>query len=251
MFDSHCHLTDAQYAPDLDAVLERARAAGIRGIVTIASNAADSAAACDLAARCPNVRSTVGIHPHEASTTAANFGRVVELLERAEVVAIGETGLDFHYENSPRADQRASFERHLELAAARGMPVVVHSRDADEETAAMLRSAGAGVRGVLHCFSGGAGLLETALELGWFISFAGVVTFRKFQSGDLLRRVPDPSLLLETDGPYLAPVPWRGRRNEPAYLTETCKAVARIREQDVESVAAFTTANARRFYRID
>jgi TatD DNase family protein len=249
MFDSHCHLTDDRFADDLDEVLERAFAAGLAGIVTIASNIADARAALVLARRDRRIRSTAGVHPHEAGrATEADYEAVRELCSAPEVVAIGETGLDFHYDNAPRETQCAVFERHLRLAAGTGLPVVVHSRSADDDTAAMIRSAG--VNGVLHCFSGGAGLFDAALDAGWFISFAGMITFRSFHNADLLRATPSDRLLLETDSPYLAPVPHRGRRNEPAFVVETCLTAASLRGEDPAVTAAATTANARRFYRL-
>ena len=251
MFDSHCHLTDEQYTPDLPAVLERARAVGVQGVVTIGSSAQDAEAACVLAGLHADVWCTAGIHPHEASSAASDFRRIAELAALPRVVAIGETGLDYHYDNAPRDVQRAAFERHLDLAAQTGLPVVVHSREADADTSAMMRAASATVRGVLHCFSGDRPMLDTAIELGWHVSFAGVVTFRRFAGGELVRRVPDSLLLIETDGPYLAPVPHRGRRNEPAFLRETCAAVAALRGTTFEALSSQTAQNARSFYAID
>lgn len=250
MFDSHCHLTDGRFADDLPAVLDRAWAAGLTGLVTIASNVEDARAALALARRDPRIHSTAGIHPHEAAhARPADYEAIGRLAADPDVVAIGETGLDFHYDNAPRDIQRAVFERQLEIAAATGLPVVVHSRSADQETAAMI--GGAAVRGVLHCFAGGPSLFETALAAGWFISFAGLVTFRNFDNEALLRATPVDRLLLETDSPYLAPVPHRGRRNEPAYVVETCGAAAAIRGEDPVETAAAVTANARRFYGLD
>ncbi|CAN5829985.1 hypothetical protein BH23GEM9_BH23GEM9_29920 [soil metagenome] len=251
MFDSHCHLTDERFAEDLDAVLERAWSAGLTGLVTVASNADDARVACDLARRDSRIYSTAGVHPHVADQAGdADLGLIRELLARPATVAVGETGLDFHYDNSPRDVQRRLFEWHLATAADTGLPVVVHSRTADDDTAAMIRSA-SGVRGVLHCFSGSPGLLDTALAADWYVSFAGMVSFRNFAAADLLRAVPDDRLLLETDSPYLAPVPHRGRRNEPAFVVETCRAAARHRDIDVAELAALTTANARRFYGLE
>jgi TatD DNase family protein len=251
LFDSHCHLTDAAFAADLEDVLSRAQAAGINGIVTIASNADDAGAAWSLAGRHAAVWCTAGIHPHEASTAERDFGRIREAVTWPRVVAVGETGLDYHYDNSPRDVQRRSFTRHLELAAETGLPVVVHSREAEADTVAALRAAGRAVRGVMHCFSGGTALLEAALERDWYVSFAGVITFRNFQGADLLRRVPLDRLLLETDGPYLAPVPHRGRRNEPAWLAATCAAAASLRGEDLTVLADASERNAHRFYRLD
>jgi TatD DNase family protein len=251
MFDSHCHLTDPAYAPDLPDVLRRAQAAGLRGVVTIASNADDADAAHALATQFDSVWCTAGIHPHDASTTDRDFERIREAVRRTHVVAVGETGLDYHYDNSPRDAQRRSFDRHIALAEETELPLIVHSRDAEDDILAALRTAGPRVLGVLHCFSGSRVLLDAALEAGWYVSFAGMITFRKFSGEDLVRSVPQDRLLLETDGPYLAPVPHRGKRNEPAWLAATCEAAARIRGEAVEVVAAGTDENARHFYRID
>jgi len=247
MFDSHCHLTDEKFAADLDAVLERAWQAGLAGLVTIASDAADADAALGIARRDARIRCTAGIHPHVAErATDDDFARIRALADEPEVVAIGETGLDFHYDNSPRDVQRRVFERQLAIAADCDLPVVVHSRSADDDTAAMIRNGSA--RGVLHCFAGGRALLDAALDADWYVSFAGLITFRRFDGADLLRDVPADRLLLETDSPYLAPVPHRGRRNEPAFVVETCRVAATLRGESFAELAARTTANARRFY---
>jgi TatD DNase family protein len=247
MFDSHCHLTDDRFAGDLDEVLARAWDAGLTGLVTVASNVADARAALHLAGRDPRIHATAGIHPHEAEhARPADYDTLRELAAQSGVVAIGETGLDFHYDNSPRETQRTVFDRHLRIAADTGLPVVVHSRSADEDTAAMIR--GSGVTGVLHCFAGKRALFDTALAAGWFISFAGLITFRNFDNVDLLRATPSDRLLLETDSPYLAPVPHRGRRNEPAFVVETCRAAALLRGEDAALTAATATSNALRFY---
>jgi TatD DNase family protein len=250
MFDSHCHLTDDRFADDLPAVIQRAWDAGLHGLVTVASDVDDARAAIRLAGTDPRIRATAGIHPHAvAAAGRGDVATVRELVDDPMVVAVGETGLDYHYDNSPRALQRRLFERHVQVAADSGLPVVVHSRTADDDTAAMIRAAD-GVCGVLHCFAGGAALLDTALDAGWFISFAGLVTFRNYDGADLLRAVPDDRLLIETDSPYLAPVPHRGHRNEPAFVAATCRVVAQLRGRDAAEVADVTTANAHRFYRL-
>jgi TatD DNase family protein len=248
MFDSHCHLTDDRFADDVDDVIARAWDAGLVGIVTVASDAADARAALEFTARDARISATAGVHPHVAQHAGAHDLRDIRtLLDQTAVVAVGETGLDFHYVNSPRAVQRRLFEWHLQAAADTGLPIVVHSRSADDETAAMIASA-PGVCGVLHCFSGGAALLDAALDIDWYVSFAGMVSFRSFDAVDLLRAVPADRLLLETDSPYLAPVPHRGRRNEPAFVADTCRAVAAHLNEAAAVIAARTTANARRFY---
>jgi TatD DNase family protein len=252
LFDSHCHLTDERFADDVDAVLERARAAGVAGLVSIASDAADAAAAAALAARHTDVWCTAGIHPHAADSGDADArARVSALAAEERVVALGETGLDYHYDNAPRDVQRRLFDWHLALAATTGLPVVVHSRDAEEDTAAAVRNAGDSVTGVLHCFTAGRALLACALEAGWYVSFAGLITFRNWLGADLLQQVPADRLLFETDSPYLAPVPQRGKRNEPAFVRHTCTAAAGVLGADPAELALRTTRNARRFYGID
>jgi TatD DNase family protein len=249
-FDSHCHLTDPAFANDLNTVLERARGAGVEGLVTIASTPADARAALALARAHAGLWSTAGIHPHEADLGGdeGQFEALRELLARQEVVAVGECGLDFHYDNAPREVQLRTFERQIELADETALPLVVHSRSADREMELVLRSLPSGVRGVLHCFTGGDALLEAGLEAGWWISFSGIVTFPRFDAAHRVLAVPDDRLLVETDAPYLAPVPHRGRRNEPAFIGETVAAVAAIRRREPAELAGLVTANARTFY---
>lgn len=249
-FDSHCHLTDERFGDQAPAVAERARAAGVDRFVIIASDDGDAEAARRLA-RDLGVWSTAGIHPHEAERHTAGFDRVRELAADPGVVAIGETGLDFHYDHAPRSTQRAAFEGHLGLAAETGKPVVVHSRDANEDTIAMIRAADAGVTGVLHCFAGDRALFDTAIEANWYVSFSGLLTFNSYETPDLVAAAPADRILIETDSPYLAPVPYRGKRNEPAYVVEVARAAARIRGETLEDVAALTTRNANTFYRLD
>ncbi|HUF13771.1 MAG TPA: TatD family hydrolase [Longimicrobiales bacterium] len=252
LFDSHCHLTDERLRGDADAVVDRAREAGLTGLVTIASSLVDARAARDLAARHEDVWFTAGVHPHEAADVErATIDELRELTGADAPVALGETGLDFHYDSAPRAAQRRSFDWQLELAAETGLPVVVHARDADGDVAAAIRAAGADVTGVLHCFAGGSALLDAALEEGWCVSFAGLVSFARWDGADLLRAVPDDRLLVETDSPYLAPVPHRGRTNEPAFVRHVVDAIARLRGADADATAALTEVNARRFYRLE
>jgi len=253
-FDSHCHLTDERFSAEdtPDAAVARALEAGVVGLVTIGVGPEDAAAALDIAERHAGVWSSAGVHPHDAAgADAAVLERIRELARRPKCVAIGEIGLDYHYDNSPREAQRRVFRQQLELAAELGLPVAIHSREADADTAALLGdAASAGVVGVLHCFSGEARLLEAALAAGWYISFAGVVTFRKYDAQALLRAVPAERLLVETDAPYLAPVPQRGKRNEPAFVPFVAAGVAAIRGEDPAAVGRYTTENARRFYGI-
>lgn len=254
LFDTHCHLTAPRFAGEVDAVLDRARATGLVGIVTIASDAADADLALALARAHPDVWCSAGIHPHEADAArTSDFAHIEALATEPRVVAIGETGLDYHYDHSPRAVQRALLDRHIDLAARSGKPLVIHSREADDDTMDVVRAAAsAGARGVLHCFAGGPALLEAALDApGWYLSFGGMVTFRRYEGADLLRAVPSDRLLLETDAPYLAPVPFRGHRNEPALMIHTCATVAGLRGVAFDELADATTRNARRFYGLD
>lgn len=251
LFDTHCHLTADAFDDDREAVLERAREAGVERIVTIASTPDDAEAGIELAARHEGLWTTAGIHPHEAG--AADPGaldRVRTLLERPEVVAVGECGLDFHYDHAPREAQMRAFRAQIEMAAETGLPLVVHSRSADREMMDLLRELPDGVVAVLHCFTGGDELLEVALEAGCWVSFTGIVTFGRYDAGHQVRRVPRDRLMVETDSPYLAPVPHRGERNEPARVGRVAEAVARFRDELPGEVAEYTTRNGLRFYGI-
>ncbi len=249
-FDSHCHLTDDRFAGDADAAAERAREAGVTRFVLIASDDEDAERALTLAERL-HVWATAGIHPHAAARAEQGFHCVRRLVgEEDRVVAVGETGLDYYYDNSPRSTQRASFEQHLELAASSGKPIVVHSRDADDDTIAMIRSTGPAVTGVLHCFAGGRALFDAGVEAGWYISFSGLITFKSYRTKELVAETPPDRLLVETDSPYLAPVPHRGQRNEPARVVDVARAAAELRGESLESLARMTTRNALTFYQI-
>jgi TatD DNase family protein len=251
LFDSHAHLTDESFVAELDAALERATARGVRAVVCVASDLADSRAAIDLArtASRPRIWATAGLHPHEAEAwTPEVAARLEALAGSGPVVAVGETGLDFYYENAPRREQHGVFRAQLDMAARLGLPVVVHSREADEETAALIEEFSGRVAGVLHCFSGGSGLLAAGLAAGWYVSFSGLVTFKKFSDLEIVRAVPGDRLLVETDSPYLAPEPMRGRRNEPAFLEHTVRRLAEIRGEEPEEVAERTFENACRVY---
>jgi TatD DNase family protein len=247
--DSHCHLTDPRFAEDAEAVLDRAAHAGVVALVSIASDTADARRALALAARRAGVFATVGVHPHQAAG-GLDGGEIREVAAAARCVALGEMGLDYHYDTAPREMQRQVFDAQLGLAAELGMPAVVHSRSADADTAAAIRGAGRGVLGVLHCYTGGPDLLEAALDAGWYISFTGLATFRNFDGAELVRRVPADRLMIETDSPYLAPVPYRGRRNEPAYVVRVAEALAAIRGVPPVDLAAQTTSAARTFYKL-
>ena len=252
LFDSHLHLSDAAFADDRDEVITHARAAGVIGMVTVASTPADARQAVAIAGMYPDIWATAGLHPHDARDHSdAAMGDLRSLAEEASVVAIGETGLDFHYEHSPREQQLAAFEAQLGLAEDLALPVVVHSREADADTVQFIRAFEGRVTGVLHCFSGGSDLLDAGLAAGWYVSFSGMVTFKKYGDADFVCRVPADRLLIETDSPYLAPVPRRGRRNEPSLLPHTCAAVAAIRGESPDETADVTFANACRLYGVE
>lgn len=249
--DSHVHLADPAFDEDRDAVIARARATGARALVCIGESLAAAARAAAIAAAHPGfVYFTVGIHPHDASgfDPVADPPRIREYLDRG-AVAVGECGLDYHYDHSPRELQRRAFAQQLSLAAETGRAVVVHTREAVHDTAAMVREAGrAGIRGVLHCFGGPASLAEIALAAGWYLSFSGIVTFKKWNDDALLRLPPHDRVLVETDAPYLAPVPHRGRRNEPAYASLTLARVAEARGVTAEELGNQVSANAVRLF---
>lgn len=251
-FDSHCHLTDDRLAEDRPEVIDRARERGVGEMVTVGTNPDDGIVAAELAAATDGVWATAGLHPHEAETWDPEVGhRIEDLLDRPEVVAVGETGYDLYYENSPREEQGASFRAHMEMAAESGLPLIVHTREADRETREMVKAYRGSVRGVLHCYTGGMELLESAVDAGWWISFSGILTFDGFDGAERVRAVPDHRLLVETDSPYLAPVPERGKRNEPAFVRHTTAALAEIRGEEPAETAGLTRRNARRFYGLE
>jgi TatD DNase family protein len=248
MVDSHAHLDDERFAADLGAVLDRARDAGVHRIVTVGAGLASCEAAIALARRNPAlVWASVGIHPHDAAgADGAALARLVELARSPGVVAIGETGLDYHYHRSPPNAQRAIFESQIRMALRLDLPVVVHCREAYEDCLTVLKGhAGSGLRGVLHCFAGDRPTAEALIRMGFFISFAGPLTFPNAGSlREVARLVPMEQLLIETDCPYLAPQPVRGRRNEPVFVRHVAETLAALRGMTADEVAARTAANA-------
>lgn len=251
--DSHVHLASDQFQVDVHDVIARARDAGARAIVCIGESPEAARRAADIAAQYPElVWFTAGLHPHDASAWEDGHAAAIRALVAAGAVAIGECGLDYHYDHSPRDVQRLVFAAQLELARELGRPVVVHTREAEDDTASMLReAAAAGVRGVLHCFTGSHALADVAIEAGWMLSFSGVVTFKKFTDDALLQRIPDDRLLVESDAPYLAPVPHRGQRNEPSWVSLTVSRIAAARGVAPEVLGALALANTRRFFSLD
>lgn len=252
LIDSHCHLDGKAFDADRDEVIARARAAGVETLVAIGSGDGppDLEAGIRLAEAYPFVYATAGVHPHEASKAdEATWLELASLTAHPKVVAVGEIGLDYHYDFSPPETQRAVFQRQLELAREAGKPVVIHTREAWEDTFAMLREhwAGAGPGGIMHCFSGGPREAEEALALGFHISFSGIVTYPKaVDVQEAARMTPLDRLLVETDAPYLAPVPYRGKRNEPSYVVHTARRLAELRGEEFDGLAAATSENWRR-----
>jgi TatD DNase family protein len=256
--DSHCHLAGEEFATDAAEVLARAHAAGVDRLLVIvaAEDDAEWDRALTLAAQDPRIDLAVGVHPHQAHRFAADPAAVADAVARrldagAPVCAIGEIGLDYHYNFSPRAVQQAVFRAQLALAQSRRLPVAIHTREADADTLAMLREAQATapVRGVFHCFTGDPAAAARALDTGFYLSFAGILTFPR--AADLraaLRATPIDRLLVETDAPYLAPVPHRGRRNEPAWVAATVEAAARERDLAGADLAAAVTRNYRELF---
>jgi len=251
LVDSHCHLDFPDFAEELDAVVARARRAGIGTIVTIGTRVRRHDKVLAVAERFDNVYCSVGTHPHNAheelDVTAAELAR---LAENAKVVAIGEAGLDYHYDNSPREAQEAGLRTHIAAARETGLPLVIHAREADADLAAILReeSAKGAFPAVLHCFSSGRALAEAGLALGHYVSFSGILTFKNSQAlRDIARDVPADRILVETDAPYLAPAPHRGKRNEPAFVTHTAAVLAEARGVTPAEIAAQTTEN---FFRL-
>ncbi|TVP57015.1 MAG: TatD family deoxyribonuclease [Gemmatimonadales bacterium] len=263
IIDTHCHLTASPFGDDLDEVLTRAAEAGVGAVISIASDLEDAEQVATLCVQGsdghrngPEIFGTAGVHPHQVGDLPAVAGAKDDVLAALRqrlsapgIVALGECGLDFHYDFSPRDVQFRWFEAQLELAGELGLPVVVHCREAEAEMTSIVRSAGeAGVRGVLHCFPGDLSLLEAAMDAGWFVSFTGIVTFRSFQGDEAVRAVPSDRYFVETDGPYLAPIPHRGRRNEPAFVRHTIDRIAELRGESVEAVIERTTETAETFF---
>ncbi len=247
--DSHCHVWWDQFDADRDLVLERAREAGVQRMVVVGTDVETSRASLDLAAREPELHGTAGLHPHDAAKFNEGTRRSIEALcQRRDCVAVGETGLDWFKEWAPRDAQLDSFRWHLELARSLDKPVIIHSRDAHEDTLALVQGC-PGVRGVMHCFVMGPDELPCYLEAGMYISFSGIVTFKGSQANqEAARRCPEDRLLVETDAPFLAPAPHRGKRNEPAYCADTLRFVAALRGTTAEHLARVTTENASRLF---
>jgi len=253
LVDSHCHLDDKQFDPDRDEVIARAREAGVERMMAIGTGSGppDLEAALRLARQHDFIYATVGVHPHDAAkatpeTFAAMNALAADAAAKTKLLAIGEIGLDYHYDFSPRDVQRDVFVEQLKLAGRAGKPIVIHTREAWDDTLLLLREHWSG-GGIMHCFSGGPAEARQALDLGFHLSFGGVLTFPKADAlREAARLAPEDRLLIETDAPYLAPVPKRGKRNEPAFMVETARRLAEIRGVAPEHIAEVTTANFER-----
>lgn len=251
LIDTHCHLEMSRFDEDRDSMVERAKEAGVEAIITIGSDIESNIQALRLSEKYEFVYCSVGIHPHDAKDFTENaYEQLRQWTSHRKVVSVGETGLDYHYNHSPKEIQEKVFRRHLELAASMSLPAVVHSREAKDDTIRILRESGV-KKGVLHCFSGDIRMAEAAMSMGLYISIAGPVTFKNAKRlREIVKAIPDDYLLIETDAPYLAPEPLRGKRNEPAYIVHTAGEVASLRGVSIEDIARITTLNARRLFGI-
>lgn len=257
MIDTHCHLD--MYDEDREAVIQRAKDAGIEALITIGSDIKSNPGNIEIAGKHDFVYVSVGVHPHDSKGFTEDVFNQLKVWAMSslqpsampsKVVAIGETGLDYHYDHSPRSVQQEVFRKHLQLAKEAGLPVIIHSREAKDDTLEILAESGVN-RGVLHCFSGDAEMLEKAMEMGLFISIAGPVTFKKaIELQEMVKKVPDEFLLVETDAPFLAPEPFRGRKNEPAFIANTIKKIAELRGVRPEDIDRITSINAKRLFNI-
>ncbi|KQZ01052.1 LuxR family transcriptional regulator [Pseudolabrys sp. Root1462] len=251
LVDSHCHLDFPEFAPELDQIVDRARAAGIGRMVTISTRVKKLAQVIAVAEKYPDVFASVGTHPHNAAEELdIDVAELVRLSQHPKIVAIGEAGLDYHYDKSPRDAQATGFRRHIAAARQTGLPLVIHTREADADSAAILtEEIGKGAfPAVLHCYTGGRELAFKAIELGLYIGFTGIITFKNGEAlRDIARDLPAERILVETDSPFLAPIPYRGKRNEPAYVVNTAKVLAETRGVSEAEIARQTTEN---FFRL-
>ncbi len=252
LIDHHCHLDFPDFAADLDSVVGRARSAGVNILVSVSTRVRRFGALLDLVGRHENVYCSVGTHPHYAHEELdIAVEELVRLADNPKVVAIGEAGLDYFYDRSPRDAQERGFRTHIAAARASGLPLIIHARDADTDVAHILEeeSTKGSFRAVLHCYTGGPDLAKRALELGHYISFTGILTFKNSdQLREIARGVPLDRILVETDAPYLAPGKYRGKRNEPAYVVETARTLAMVKGLSFEEVAGATTENCFQLY---
>ncbi|MBI1997162.1 MAG: TatD family hydrolase [Deltaproteobacteria bacterium] len=255
LIDSHAHIQGKEYAGEVEAVIARAREAGVEKIIAVggAGDMSSNTEAVGLAKCFPGVYATVGMHPHDAKDVGAEeLQELKSLAAEPKVIAVGETGLDYYYDHSPREVQRRVFGQFIQLARETDLPVVVHERDAAQDVADLLRTEGAGkLRGVIHCFTGNYEAARAYLDLGFYISFTGIITFKNAEAlRDVVRNVPLERMLVETDSPYLTPVPHRGKRNEPAYVRYVGETIASVKALSLDEVARLTTENVRKLFGI-
>ncbi len=251
MIDTHCHLEMKDFDKDRDSVIERALSSGVEAIITVATELKDAYRAREIAEKYPSVYFSAGIHPHDAKDfDEETYRNLLEILKHPKAVAVGETGLDYYRDLSPREIQRDVFRRHVELSLSLNLPLIIHSRNATEDTMRIIEELNIS-SAVLHCFSGSLETARWAVNRGLFISIAGPVTFDNSKKlPDIVREIPDENLLIETDAPYLTPVPMRGKRNEPSFLLYTAKRVAELRGISLEDIDRITTLNAKRLFKI-
>jgi TatD DNase family protein len=255
LIDSHAHIQGKEYAGEVDAVIARARAGGVETIIAVggAGDMSSNKEAVALAAQFENIYATVGMHPHDAKDVGNDELRALrDLTSQPKVIAVGETGLDYYYDHSPHDVQRRVFAQFIHMARETELPIVVHERDAAREVAELLRSEGSGkLRGVIHCFTGDYEAARTYLDLGLYLSFTGIITFKNAEPlRDVVGKVPLDRIFVETDSPYLTPVPHRGKRNEPAYVRFVADTLANVKKLTLEEVARVTTANVKNLFRI-
>lgn len=259
--DSHAHLDVEQYDADREAVIARARSAGVSMMLEICGSDVAKGSlepGFKLAVDHPFIYAAVGVHPHEANLYDDALERkLLEMSEHEKVVGWGEIGLDYYYDNSPRDTQRRVFSRQLDIALERSLPVIIHTRDAEEDTMKILRESwvdrgGDGIGGIIHCFTGTQELADAALDMGFHISFSGVITFKNSTDlREIARTVPLDRLLIETDCPYLAPVPHRGKRNEPAFVIDTARKLAELNELSLDQIAEITSSNFKNLFELE
>jgi TatD DNase family protein len=255
LIDSHAHIHGKEYSGEVEAVIERAHAAGVEKIITV-GGAGDMSSNTDALALADSFRSvyaTVGMHPHDAKDVGAQELQALrELTAHSKVVAVGETGLDYYYDHSPRDVQRRVFSQFIDMARETSLPIVVHERDAAQEAAELLRAEGAGkLSGVIHCFTGNYEAACAYLDLGFYLSLTGIITFKNAEPlRDVVRKIPLERMLVETDSPYLTPVPHRGKRNEPAYVRFVAETISKIKKIDLQEVARITTDNVTKLFRV-
>jgi TatD DNase family protein len=255
LIDSHAHIQGKEYAGEVDAVIARAREAGVETIIAVggAGDISSNSDAVTLARRFENIYATVGMHPHDAKDVGADeLTALRALAAQPKVVAIGETGLDYYYNHSPHDVQRRVFVQFIQMGRDMDLPIVVHERDAAGEASELLRSEGGGnLRGVIHCFTGDYDAARAYLDLGFYLSFTGIITFKNAEAlRDVVRRVPLDRMFVETDSPFLTPVPHRGKRNEPAYVRFVAETVAKIRDIGMEEVSRVTTENVKLLFHL-